>query len=118
MNYYETQLKETLRDFDRYPGVRVKFQGEEASTNWLTLNAESAAAIIAALREQFGVVSEPHHQQAQKEPRYLHFMTGSVDTREGWISSYLAEELENHDLTAEEAFAKDVEDECLIELPE
>lgn len=53
-----------------------------------------------------------------KEPRYLHFMTGSVDTREGWISSYPAEELENHNLTAEEAFDKDVEDECLVELPE
>lgn len=93
MNYYETQLKEALRDFNRYPNMRVKFQGVdvESSTNWLTLNAESAAAIIAALREQFGVVSEPQH--AQKEPRYLHFMTGSVDTREGWISSYPAEEL-------------------------
>ena len=62
MNYYETQLKEALQSFDRYPnGMRVKFQGvdEGSSTNWLTLNAESAAAIIAALREQFGVVSEP-----------------------------------------------------------
>ena len=65
MNYYETQLKEALRDFNRYPnGMRVKFQGVESSTNWLTLNTESAAAIIAALREQFGVVSEPPHQQA------------------------------------------------------
>lgn len=38
---------------------------------------------------------------------YMHKETGSVDTREGWIASYDAEELEARGLTAEEAFAED-----------
>ena len=64
MNYYEKQIKEVLQGWNGYPnGMRVKFQGGYSNTNWLTLHEESAAAIIAALREQFGVVSDPRQQK-------------------------------------------------------
>ena len=63
MTTYEKQIKAALQGrWNHYPnGMRVKFQGSEGSTNWMNLNTESAAAIIAALREQFG--SEPHQQK-------------------------------------------------------
>ena len=38
---------------------------------------------------------------------FIHIETGSIDTKEGWISSYLIEELEERGLTAEEAFIED-----------
>jgi hypothetical protein len=42
-----------------------------------------------------------------KEIRYMHKETGATDTREGWIASYSEEELEERELTAEEAFDED-----------
>ena len=38
---------------------------------------------------------------------YISKYTGSTDTREGWISSYDLEELDDRGLTAEQAFAED-----------
>jgi len=38
---------------------------------------------------------------------YLHIITGSIDTKEGWIASYPAEELEVRGLTAYQAFEED-----------
>lgn len=38
---------------------------------------------------------------------YMHIHTGSVDTKEGWMESYDAEELAARGLTAEEAFIED-----------
>jgi len=38
---------------------------------------------------------------------YMHKMTGSVDTREGWAASYNKEELSGRGLTAQEAFDED-----------
>lgn len=49
--------------------------------------------------------------------KYMHKETGSVDTREGWIASYNAEELEERGISAEEAFDFD-EGDSLIELDE
>ena len=46
---------------------------------------------------------------------YMHKETGSIDSKEGWISSYSQEELEARGLTAEEAFADD-EGVTLIEI--
>ena len=43
------------------------------------------------------------------EELYEHYVTGEVDTKEGWISSCDVEELELRGLTAEEAFAEDDE---------
>ncbi len=39
--------------------------------------------------------------------KYIHIHTGAVDTREGWISSYSAEELSERGLDAHEAFDED-----------
>ena len=39
--------------------------------------------------------------------KYTHKETGTTDTREGWLCSYDAEELEVRGLTAEEAFDAD-----------
>ena len=39
--------------------------------------------------------------------KFIHKETGSVDDRDGWITSYSAEELEERGLTAEEAFDED-----------
>lgn len=38
---------------------------------------------------------------------YAHRETGSTDDRDGWITSYSAEELEERGLTAEKAFDED-----------
>lgn len=40
--------------------------------------------------------------------RYVHIMTGVINTRAGWESSYDPEELELRGLTAAEAFAEDL----------
>jgi hypothetical protein len=45
----------------------------------------------------------------------MHKETGSVDTRDGWVSSYCTEELDERGLTAEAAFAED-EGKTLIEI--
>lgn len=42
-------------------------------------------------------------------------MTGSIDTKQGWIDSYDPEELAERGLTAEEAFCAD-EGETLIQI--
>ena len=47
--------------------------------------------------------------------KYMHVHTGSIDTKEGWLSSYDAEELEARGLNAEEAFEED-EGETLVEV--
>ncbi len=39
--------------------------------------------------------------------KYMHIVTGSTDTREGWIASYDTDELDARGLTAEEAFDED-----------
>ena len=39
--------------------------------------------------------------------KYMHIVTGSTDTREGWIASYATDELAARGLTAEEAFDED-----------
>ncbi len=39
--------------------------------------------------------------------KFLHVVTGTLDTREGWVASYDREELEARGLTADEAFAAD-----------
>jgi len=49
--------------------------------------------------------------------KYMHKETGSVDTRDGWVASYDAEELAERALTGEEAFDED-EGDTLIELDE
>jgi hypothetical protein len=49
--------------------------------------------------------------------KYMHTETGSVDTKEGWICSYAAEELEARGISAEEAFSED-EDVTLVEVKE
>lgn len=54
-------------------------------------------------------------EEIDDSTQYMHKETGSVDTREGWIESYGAEELEERGLTAEEAFEED-EGDTLIEL--
>lgn len=41
------------------------------------------------------------------EKMFMHKETGSVDTKECWISSYMEEELEQRGLSAEEAFLED-----------
>ena len=45
--------------------------------------------------------------EAFQEKKYIHIITGAEDTKEGWILSYLPEELEARRLTAEEAFEED-----------
>jgi hypothetical protein len=40
-------------------------------------------------------------------PRYMHKETGSIDTRDGWISSYDPEELGERGMTAEQCFDAD-----------
>lgn len=47
--------------------------------------------------------------------KYMHVETGSVDTRDGWISSYDPQELEDRGITAEQAFDED-EGVTLIEI--
>lgn len=39
--------------------------------------------------------------------KYTHVVTGSMDTQEGWMSSYDPQELNVRNLTAEEAFEED-----------
>jgi hypothetical protein len=41
------------------------------------------------------------------EKQYMHKVTGAIDTKDGWIASYDAEELASRGLTAEEAFSED-----------
>ena len=49
---------------------------------------------------------------------YMHKETGNVDTKEGWISSYDQDELDDRGgLTAKEAFQKD-EGVTLYEVPQ
>ncbi len=38
---------------------------------------------------------------------YMHVHTGSVDTKDGWILSYDAQELIDRGITAEQAFDED-----------
>jgi len=58
-------------------------------------------------------VKETHKKKGEttmkpkKEKRYMHLSTGAIDTKEGWIDSYLPEELEERGLTAEQAFFED-----------
>lgn len=40
--------------------------------------------------------------------KYMHKGTGNIDSRDGWISSYAVEELEDRGLTAAQAFEADV----------
>lgn len=52
-----------------------------------------------------------------KPTYYMHFETGSVDTKEGWIDSYSNEELQERGLTiADQAFDDDIENVNLIEV--
>ncbi len=50
-----------------------------------------------------------------KRVKYMHKETGSIDTKEGWIASYDRDELEERNLTAEEAFEED-EDRTIFEI--
>lgn len=47
---------------------------------------------------------------------FIHIETGNKDTREGWISSYDIEELEERGLTAAQAFAEDEGKTLIIEV--
>ncbi len=42
--------------------------------------------------------------------KYMHVITGAVSTKEVWVWSYLAEELNERGITAEEAFSEDLYD--------
>jgi hypothetical protein len=44
----------------------------------------------------------------ERNMNYMHVETGSVDTRDGWIASYDPEELDERELSAEEAFDTDL----------
>lgn len=46
---------------------------------------------------------------------YMHKETGSIDSRDGWIASYSADELDARNLTAEQAFNAD-EGETLFQI--
>lgn len=50
---------------------------------------------------------EKKEERAEGQKLYIHAHTGMIDTREGWILSYLPEELEERGLTAEQAFEQD-----------
>ena len=39
--------------------------------------------------------------------KFMHIHTGAIDTREGWVASYDAEELAERGITAEQAFDED-----------
>jgi hypothetical protein len=41
------------------------------------------------------------------EKKYYHVHTGSIDTKENWILSYDAQELEERKMTAEQCFDED-----------
>ncbi len=40
--------------------------------------------------------------------KFIHLITGSVNTMTGWIISYSLEELQNREKTAEECFTADL----------
>jgi hypothetical protein len=50
------------------------------------------------------------------ERKFMHTVTGSVDTREGWVLSYTEEELDDREISAEQAFEIDLNDSLLEEI--
>lgn len=46
-------------------------------------------------------------RQGDRMKTYVHIYTGSIDTQEGWISSYSVDELDEREITAEQAFLED-----------
>ena len=44
----------------------------------------------------------------KEEKKYMHIVTGEVDTRDGWMSSYDDEELSLRDISAMDAFESDL----------
>jgi hypothetical protein len=87
-----------------------------------TVTAENEADAIAAVYGMCGAWTDEEtgyeftagcpdtvevSEVAMNDQQYAHIKTGCQDTRDGWISSYTDEELEERGLTAEQAFDED-----------
>ncbi len=48
------------------------------------------------------------YAQSQLEEMYMHGISGEINSMEGWIYAYQAEELEERSLSVEEAWSKDL----------